>query len=59
MLEDLWHQFCDLRIKSRAYRAVDDPVVKQAYEKWRQVYELDGAPGDNVIPFSTRRIWRG
>jgi hypothetical protein len=60
---DLWDNFCRLRLASRSYRAVDDPIVAVAYGDWLASYLADSAAGEisppackgprasNVIPF--------
>jgi hypothetical protein len=52
----LWDDFCRLRLQSRAYRAVDDPIVALAYGDWLASYlAIDGSklsrPQSNIIPF--------
>ena len=56
-INELWQNFCDLRLKSQAYRAADDPLVKQAHEKWRHAYEQDDITSerDNVVAFPLQR----
>jgi hypothetical protein len=51
--ETLWNNFCRLRLQSRAYRAVDDPVVARAYNDWLASYLAESAApkASNVIPF--------
>jgi hypothetical protein len=60
--EVLWDNFCRLRLQSRAYRAVDDPIVAVAYGDWLASYLADSVSGEisllttqpkasNVIPF--------
>jgi hypothetical protein len=51
--EALWDNFCRLRLQSRAYRAVDDPIVARAYGDWLASYMADNeAPqASNVLPF--------
>jgi hypothetical protein len=50
---DLWDNFCRLRQQSRAYRAVDDPIVARAYGDWLASYLADSETpkATNVIPF--------
>ena len=58
--DELWETFCKLRLQSKAYRAIDDPTVRQAYEAWRRADEQDdSAPQSNVIRFPTWRVARG
>jgi hypothetical protein len=49
----LWDDFCRLRLQSRAYRAVDDPIVAGAYNDWLASYLADSETpqATNVIPF--------
>jgi hypothetical protein len=50
----LWETFCRLRLQSRAYRAVDDPVVAVAYSDWLASYLADSKrppAASNVLPF--------
>jgi hypothetical protein len=51
--ESLWDNFCRLRLQSRAYRAVDDPIVARAYKDWLAAYLADSeAPqASNILPF--------
>jgi hypothetical protein len=58
--EALWSNFCQLRLRSSAYRAVDDPAVKSAYSDWLASYLVDsGSPQtSNVIPFRGARTVR-
>ena len=51
--ETLWDNFCRLRLQSRAYRAVDDPIVARAHADWLASYLADsGTPqASNVLPF--------
>ena len=64
--EILWNNFCRLRLQSRAYRAVDDPIVARAYGDWLASYLADsnlvdistrceGPKASNVIPFRKAR----
>jgi hypothetical protein len=39
--ETLWNIFCRLRLQSRAYRAVDDPIVARAHADWLASYLAD------------------
>jgi hypothetical protein len=52
-LKTLWNNFCRLRLQSRAYRAVDDPIVARAYNDWLASYLAESAApkASNVIPF--------
>ncbi len=51
--ETLWSNFCRLRLQSRAYRAVDDPIVASAYKDWLASYLADSETPKptNVIAF--------
>jgi hypothetical protein len=51
--DELWETFCRLRLESKAYRAADDPVVRQAHETWERAFEAEtGEPEkSNVIQF--------
>jgi hypothetical protein len=51
--EALWDNFCRLRQRSPAYRAVDDPIVAAAYRDWLASFLADnGTPqASNVLPF--------
>ena len=51
--EILWNNFCRLRLQSRAYRAVDDPIVARAHADWLASYLADSEPpqASNVLPF--------
>jgi hypothetical protein len=56
--ETLWQNFCQLRLQSRANRAVDDPIVARAHADWLASYLADDSPKldrlqSNVIPFQT------
>ena len=64
--EILWNNFCRLRLQSRAYRAVDDPIVARAHADWLASYLADSAGAEisasarqpkasNVIPFRKAR----
>jgi hypothetical protein len=55
--ETLWDNFCRLRLQSRAYRAVDDPIVARAHADWLASYLADSETpkATNVIPFRTMR----
>jgi hypothetical protein len=55
--ETLWNNFCRLRLQSRAYRAVDDPIVAQAHADWLASYlaESEAPPASNVLPFRKPR----
>ena len=50
---DLWDNFCRLRLQSRAYRAVDDPIVARAHADWLASYlaDCEAPQATNVIPF--------
>ena len=54
---DLWDHFCRLRLASRAYRAVDDPIVARAHADWLASYlaECEAPQPSNVIPFRRAR----
>jgi hypothetical protein len=54
---DLWDHFCRLRLESRAYRAVDDPIVARAHADWLASYSAESeAPRvSNVLPFRKPR----
>ena len=57
---ELWDKFCQLRRQSRAYRAVDDPVVRRAHEDWRRADEQDSTNSrGNIIAFPIWRVARG
>ena len=51
--EILWNNFCRLRLQSRAYRAVDDPIVARAHADWLASYLADSESAEpaNVLPF--------
>jgi hypothetical protein len=51
--DTLWDNFCRLRLQSRAYRAVDDPIVARAHRDWLASYLADygASTATNVIPF--------
>ncbi len=51
--EHLWNNFCLLRLQSRAYRAVDDPIVARAHADWLASYlaDCEDPTATNVIPF--------
>jgi hypothetical protein len=51
--ETLWDNFCRLRLQSRAYRAVDDPIVARAHADWLASYLADNETpqASNVLPF--------
>jgi hypothetical protein len=51
--ETLWNTFCRLRLQSRAYRAVDDPIVARAHADWLASYLADNETpqASNVLPF--------
>jgi hypothetical protein len=51
--ETLWDNFCRLRLQSRAYRAVDDPIVARAYNDWLACYLPESAApkASSVIKF--------
>jgi hypothetical protein len=51
--ETLWNTFCRLRLHSRAYRAVDDPIVARAHADWLASYLADNETlqASNVLPF--------
>jgi hypothetical protein len=55
--ETLWNNFCRLRLQSRAYRAVDDPIVAQAHADWLAIYlaESEAPQASNVLPFRKPR----
>ena len=58
--ETLWDNFCRLRLQSRVYRAVDDPIVARAYKDWLASYLAEEnskvrAPQSNVIQFLSFR----
>jgi len=49
---ELWDSFCRLRLLSRSYRAVDDPMVAAAYKNWLASYLADETPKkSNVLSF--------
>ena len=50
--EILWTTFCRLRLQSRVYRAVDDPIVARAHADWLASYltETETPRAANVIP---------
>jgi hypothetical protein len=52
-IETLWQNFCQLRLQSRANRAVDDPIVAAAYNDWLARYLADNEMPkvSNVISF--------
>jgi hypothetical protein len=54
---DLWDNFCRLRLASRSYRAVDDPIVAGAYKDWLASYLADSETpqASNVLPFRKPR----
>ena len=54
---DLWDNFCRLRLASRAYRAVDDPIVARAHADWLTSYlaDCEAPQATNVIPFRKAR----
>jgi hypothetical protein len=54
---DLWDNFCRLRLASRAYRAVDDPIVARAHADWLASYlaDCEVPQATNVIPFRKAR----
>jgi hypothetical protein len=56
--EDLWQNFCRLRLQSRAYRAVDDPAVACAYNDWLAQYLSDSEKPmkSTVVQFRPRKI---
>jgi hypothetical protein len=58
--EDLWNIFCKARLQSKAYRAVDDPVVRFAYEQWQRADEQDSAEikTSNVLAFPPKLMNR-
>jgi hypothetical protein len=51
--EALWDNFCRLRLQSRAYRAVDDPIVASAYSDWLASYlaDTEAPQASNVLQF--------
>jgi hypothetical protein len=51
--ETLWNNFCRLHLQSRAYRAVDDPIVARAYKDWLASYLAESATpkASDAIPF--------
>jgi hypothetical protein len=53
----LWDNFCRLRLQSRAYRAVDDPIVARAHADWLASYlaDCEATQATNVIPFRKAR----
>lgn len=55
--ESLWQTFCQLRVRSRAYRAVDDPAVASAYNDWLAAHlaESEFPRASNIIQFPGAR----